>query len=101
MTNLVIRYQTKPEATQPNTELIQNVFRDLTAAAPKGVGYCVLRTEDGTFFHIVSYENEEAQGAIPRLPAFAAFQEGGADRRIAPPEFADVTIVGNYQTLPE
>jgi hypothetical protein len=36
MTNLVIRYQTKPEATRRNAELIRNVFREAAAAAPEG-----------------------------------------------------------------
>jgi hypothetical protein len=101
MTRQVIRYQTKPEATQHNTELIQNVFRELAAAAPDKVHYAVLRTEDGTFTHIVSYDNEDENDALTSLPAFAAFQDGGAGRRIAPPDFADVTVVGNYRMLAE
>jgi hypothetical protein len=35
------------------------------------------------------------------LPAFKAFLEGGAERRIAKPEGGDVTIVGNYRMLVE
>ena len=98
MTRQVIRYQTKPEATKRNAELIQNVFRELAAAAPAKVHYAVLQSGD-TFTHIVSYENEGDNDALTSLPAFKAFQDGGADRRLTPPDFADATIVGNYQML--
>jgi hypothetical protein len=97
----VIRYQTKPGAAEKNAELIKNVFAELKAAAPEGVQYGVVRTEDGTFFHLVSYETEADQGKIPALKAFAAFQEQGRALRLAPPEFSEVTVVGNYRQLPE
>lgn len=101
MKSTVISYQAKPEATQRNIDLIQNVFRELSAAAPKTVGYAVLRAEDGTFYHIVSYENPDDNSALTSLPAFAAFQAGGAACRATQPAFADVTVVGNYRMLPE
>jgi quinol monooxygenase YgiN len=100
MTRQVIRYQTKPEATKRNTELIQNVFRELAAAAPGKVHYAVLQSGD-SFTHVVAYENEGDNDALTALPAFKAFQDGGADRRLTPPDFADATIVGNYQMLVE
>jgi hypothetical protein len=99
MNRSVIRYQTKPEATQQNVDLIQNVFRELAAAAPENLGYCVLRAEDNTFIHIVAYENESDQKQLTSLPAFAAFQDGGAARRVAPPDFTDVTLIANYQLI--
>jgi len=101
MKSTVISYQAKPEATQRNIELIQNVFRELSAAAPDTVGYAVLRTADGTFYHIVSYENPDDNSALTKLPAFATFQAGGAACRATTPTFADVTVVGNYRMLPE
>jgi hypothetical protein len=98
----VIRYQTKPEATQTNTELVQNVFRDLATLAPEGVRYAALRTGNGTFIHIVAYQNDNDDDVINTLPAFAAFRDGGAERRVAPPERSDeVTIVGNYRMIAE
>ena len=98
MTRQVIRYQTKPEATKRNAELIQNVFRELAAAAPAKVHYAVLQSGD-TFTHIVSYENDSDNEALTSLPAFKAFQEGGKECRLTPPDFAEATIVGNYQML--
>ena len=99
MTNLVIRYQTKPEATQSNVDLIRNVFREAAAAAPEGVRYCVLQAEDGTFFHLVAYESEAANEGLTGLPAFKAFAEGGEARRAGPFDRRAVTVVGNYRML--
>lgn len=101
MKTAVISYRAKPEATQRNIELIQNVFTELAAAAPDSMGYAVLRTEDGTFYHIVSYDNPDDNSALTNLPAFAAFQAGGAACRATQPVFNDVTVVGNYRILPE
>lgn len=99
--HLVIRYQAKPEATQRNAELIRDVFRELAAAAPEGVRYCVLQSADGTFYHLASYESEAANERLTGLPAFAVFQGGGEARRIAPPQRHDVSVVGNYRLLPD
>jgi hypothetical protein len=99
MEQIIIRYKTKPEATQQNTELIENVFRELAAAKPEGVGYAVLRTDDGTFFHIATFESDETNAKLTSLPAFEAFQKDGQSRRIAPPERNTITVVGNYRVL--
>ena len=101
MTNIIIRYKTKPEATALNTKLVEDVFRELNAAAPDGVAYAVLRTDDNTFFHIVSYENDETNAQLTGLPAFKAFQEDGESRRAAPFERNAVTVIGNYRILPK
>lgn len=100
MTNLVIRYQTKPEATQLNAELIRDVFREAAAAAPEGVRYCVLQAGD-TFYHLVAYESDAANAGLTGLPAFKAFAEDGEARRAAPFQRSEVTVVGNYRMLPE
>lgn len=101
MTNLVIRYQTKPEATQRNADLIRNVFREAAAAAPEGVRYCVLQAENGTFYHLVAFESEVANEGLTGLPAFKAFAEGGEGRRNGPFDRQEVTVVGNYRMLPD
>lgn len=101
MHHTVIRYQTKPEATEQNATLIEDVFRELDATAPEGVRYLVLRADDGTFIHFFSYESEAANEGLTGLPAFAAFVEGGEARRAAPPVRTNVTLVGNYGMLRE
>jgi RNA polymerase sigma-70 factor, ECF subfamily len=37
MKHMIVRYQTKPEATAENQRLIENVFTELRAAAPDGI----------------------------------------------------------------
>jgi hypothetical protein len=95
----VIRYTTKPEHTQRNTRLVEDVFRELEGAQPEGVRYLVLRLDDGTFIHLVANEGDGA--ALTGLPAFEAFVAGGEERRAAPPIRADATVVGNYRMLAE
>ncbi len=99
MHNLLFRYETKPEATERNAELVGNVFRELEAAAPEGVRYLVLCGAENTFYHFVAYESEEANDQLTELPAFKAFVEGGEARRVAKPAGGDITIVGNYGML--
>jgi hypothetical protein len=95
----VIRYTTKPEHTQRNTQLVEGVFRELDTAQPEGVRYLVLRLDDGTFIHVVAYEGEDA--GLTGLRAFQEFVDGGEERRAAPPIRGDATVVGNYRMLAE
>ena len=37
MKRLVVRYKTKPDASATNAQLIQEVFKELSAKAPAGV----------------------------------------------------------------
>ena len=97
MMQTLIRYQTKPEKTEENKRLIQDVFRELHAAAPEGVRYVSFSDDDGNFFHFVTVQSEE--NPIPELPAFKRFQAEIKDRCASAPEFHEVTIVGNYRAL--
>jgi hypothetical protein len=97
MKPIVIRYATKPEGTQQNTQLVEDVFRALDVERPPGVRYLVLRLEDGSFVHIVAYEGD-AEG-LTTLPAFGKFQEAGPALRAGTPERHDAEIVGNYRML--
>jgi hypothetical protein len=94
----LIRYETKPGMAAENAKLIENVFAELHDAAPAGVRYLVLQTDDNSFFHLVL--SEDSSG-LTSLPAFAAFQEGGDTRRTGTPKRSDVTIIGNYRMLAE
>ncbi len=97
MKPIVIRYATKPEGTQQNAQLIEDVFRALDAERPPGVRYLVLRLEDGGFVHVVAYDGDA--GGLTTLPAFARFQEAGPALRAGTPERREAEIVGNYRML--
>ena len=93
----LIRYRARPDRADENQRLIEDVFRELHAKAPASVRYLVLRLSDGTFCHLV----EDGAKVVPNLDAFAAFQHGGADRRLDEPQQLTATVVGDYRMLRE
>jgi hypothetical protein len=97
MPQRLIRYRVKADKAEENQRLIEGVFRELQAKAPAQVRYLVLRLSDGTFCHLV----DDSSKTVPNLEAFAAFQRGGAERRLDEPQQLDATVVGNYRMLIE
>ena len=101
MKRTVIRYRTKPEMADRNAELVAAVFTELKAAQPEGLHYLSLRLEDDTFIHVVETAADDGASLLPKLPAFAAFQNGIRERCAEPPLPKGATIVGNYRMLGE
>jgi hypothetical protein len=100
MKRTVIRYRTKPDMAERNAELVAAVFAELKAARPEGLRYMSLRLEDDTFIHVVEMADGGAS-PLPKLPAFAAFQNGIRERCAEPPLPKGATVVGNYRMLEE
>ena len=100
MKQTVIRYRTKPEMADTNAELVAAVFAELKAAQPQDLRYMSLRLEDDTFIHVVETADDGAS-PLPKLPAFAAFQNGIRERCAEPPMRKGATVVGNYRMLGE
>jgi hypothetical protein len=92
---IVIHYRTHPDAADANQALVEQVFAQLDAEQPDGVRYATLRLGD-RFVHLVLADDPGLPG---RLSAFAAFQEGLADRLVDPPERSAATVVGSYRLL--
>ena len=101
MRRTLIRYKAKPELADRNAELVSAVFAELKAAGPDGVRYLTLRLEDDTFIHVVETAADDGASPLPKLPAFAAFQNGIRERCAEPPVPKGATIVGNYRMLGE
>jgi len=101
MKRTLIRYKTKPDASDRNAELISSVFSELKAAKPDGVRYLSLRLDDDTFIHLVETAADDGSSPIPKLTAFQAFQSGIRERCAEPPLVREATIVGNYRMLGE
>ena len=99
MKRTLVRYKTKPEATEQNRRLIEDVFAELQAKSPEGVRYMVLMLDDGSFLHFV--ESRDPDNSVPKLDAFKLFQGGIRDRCVEPPQARDATIVGDYRMLGE
>jgi hypothetical protein len=97
MRRMVARYTTKPEKTEDNQRLIEEVFRELREKSPPGVRYLALKLDDGTFVHFV--ETEDSASPVSHLDAFRLFQSGINERCLEPPRTAAATIVGNYRML--
>src|SRR5205807_5835815 len=101
MKRTLIRYKTKPDASDRNAELISAVFSELKAAKPDGVRYLSLRLDDDTFIHVVETAADDGSSPIPKLTAFQAFQSGIRERCAEPPQSPAATIVGNYRMFGE
>jgi hypothetical protein len=101
MRRTVIRYRTKPEMADTNAELVAAVFAELKAVRPEGLRYMSLRLEDDTFIHVVETVADDGSSPLPKLPAFAAFQNGIRERCAEPPLARSATVVGNYRMLSE
>lgn len=98
MKQVLISYTTKPERTEENARLIQDVVDELKVKAPAGLRYFVLRDENGRFSHFVQIE----EGAAPlnEFASFQVFQEGAGERYLEGPVRSTVTIVGSFGMLP-
>ena len=97
MKRTLIRYRTKPEMTQQNQHLIENVFRVLQEESPEEVRYMVLKLGDGTFLHFV--ETNDGANPLLELEAFRLFQRATRERCSELPHASEAIIVGNYRML--
>ena len=100
MRRTVIRYRTRPDMAEKNAELVAAVFAELKATQPEGLRYMSLRLEDDTFIHVIETA-DDGSSPLPKLPAFAAFQNGIRERCAEPPMRRGATVVGNYRMLGE
>ena len=96
----VVRYQTRADAAERNQRLIEQVFAELNAGDPGGVRYAAFRLADGvSFLHVALVDGDD--NPLSSSKAFAAFQEGAAERQAAPPELSEATLVGSYRFVKE
>jgi hypothetical protein len=84
MTRRMIRDQTKPETIEKNTQLVQNVFKELHATA-----------SSGTFSTSFATKTEPRNERLTDLRAFDVFRDGG-ERRASDLIALDVEIIGSY-----
>lgn len=97
MKRTLIRYKTKPEATEQNQRLIEAVFGELQAKSPESIRYMALKLDDGSFLHLV--ELGDAGHPLSDFVAFRAFQSGIGERCAEQPQARAATVVGNYRML--
>jgi hypothetical protein len=92
---VVVRYETRPDTAGDNQSLVEGVYAELAAEHPEGLRYLTLRLADGvTFVHIAFVDGPD--NPLERSAAFAAFQQGIAERCSVPPMPSRATAVGSY-----
>jgi hypothetical protein len=97
----VVRYKTRPECADDNQALIEQVFAELDASRPAGLGYMSFRLGGGvSFLHIASIETADATNPLADTAAFAIFQQEIAERCKEPPLVMKATLVGSYRFSP-
>jgi hypothetical protein len=99
MKRTLISYKTKPETTEENQRLIENVFRELQTKSVDGFRYVVLKLGDGSFLHF--FEAEDGASPMAGIEAFQLFQAGVRDRCLEPPQVSEAAVIGNYRMLSE
>jgi hypothetical protein len=98
MRRVVVRYRTKPEASEENQRLVENVFEELDERRPDGLRYATLRLADGvTFVHVAVIETDDGSNPLGESEAFAEFQRAIEDRCTEPPAPQDATLIGSYR----
>ena len=98
MSNVIVRYRTRPDAAAENTRLIEAVFASLAELQPSDFSYSTFRLADGvSFVHLARVG--ETGNPLSTLPAFAEFQRGLAERCSEQPQPSQATVVGSYAPL--
>jgi hypothetical protein len=91
---VVVRYETKPEATEENVRLVEAVYAQLGEERPEGFRYATYRLVDGvSFVHTALIDGTDP---LPQLAAFQEFQRQLGDRLVQPPVASGATLVGSY-----
>jgi hypothetical protein len=96
MSTRVIRYRTRPDRADENQKLVEAVFAELTERQPAGVRYACLRGPDGSFFHVVTLDDDDAPHPLLELASFGRFQAGVGERCAEQPVAVEVSVVGSY-----
>jgi hypothetical protein len=97
MNPVIVRYRTRPDASDENQQLIEDVFAELNETRPAGLSYSAFRLEDGvSFIHIATITTEDGSNPLGQSEAFARFQAGIQERCDEPPAPSQSTVVGSY-----
>lgn len=93
----VVQYTAKAERADENQQLVEAVFRELHATAPRGLRYASFRLDDGvSFVHIASVDTSDGSNPLGTIAAFAEFGREIAERCDEPPVVHDSQLVGSY-----
>lgn len=96
----VVRYTTRPEASDENERLIKAVFAQLADERPDGMRYVAIRLDDGvSFVHVAVLDGED--NPLLALGAFGEFVSAIDSRCVDGPTPVSGSVIGDYGTKPK
>jgi hypothetical protein len=87
----MVRYTVKPEAAEENIRLSRAVFTEAHQTKPEHIAYGLFRQGD-EFIHIFLNLAEDSSEALTGMPSFQAFEQGMAERVLAPPAVTRLAV---------
>ena len=98
----IVQYRTRPERADENQQLVEAVFRELHATAPRGLRYASYRLDDGvSFVHVAEVDGDPGANPLTATPAFGEFLRELGDRVEDGPHPSGATLVGEYDASAE
>ena len=91
----VVRYTTRPEASDENEHMIKAVFTQLADERPEGMRYVAIRLDDGvSFVHVAVFDGDD--NPLQALSAFGEFASTVATRCADGPSPVNGSVIGDY-----
>jgi len=98
MPKVIVKYKVKSDRSEENIDYINQVFKALHKASPKGLRYASFVLEDDlSFVHIASVETDDGSNPLASLPEFQAFIADIASRCDEPPQASTADLLGSYR----
>ncbi|HEY4824450.1 MAG TPA: hypothetical protein VIH49_05315 [Solirubrobacteraceae bacterium] len=96
---VMVRYRVKTDHVQENERLVTGVYEQLAQEQPVGFKYGTFKLEDGASFMHLAVLADGVENPLPKLAAFARFQQEIAERCEEPPVVTRLSEVGAYELL--
>ena len=91
----VVRYTTRPDASDENERLIKSVFAQLAEERPEGLRYSAIRLDDGvSFVHVALVDGDD--NPLTSLSAFREFVSDIDARCVEGPTPVTGTVIGSF-----
>ncbi len=96
---VMVRYRVKTDRVQENERLVAGVYEQLAQEQPDGFKYGTFKFEDGASFMHLAVLADGVENPLPKLAAFARFQQEIAERCEEQPVVTQLSEVGSYGLL--
>ena len=99
MTATITRYQTRAEATERNTQLLDAVFAELAEIDADGFTLKVFRfADDNTFVHVlIAHDDVDRRTDLDDVRSWQAFLAGFSERVEGAVETHDASVLGGWR----